>query len=78
VNCTGYYKYFHVCCSVVVIMKNRSPNKDHTVSVTLRVDTVLYTGRVKDAVKKYKVERLVKVGAGRCPSLEFQYYHCVL
>jgi hypothetical protein len=51
-------------------MKNRSPIKDHTVSVTLRVDTVLYTGRVKDAVKKEKVERLVKMGAGRCSSLE--------
>jgi hypothetical protein len=49
-------------------MKNRSPNKDHTVTVTLRVDTVLYTGRVKDAVKKDKVERLVKVGAGKCSS----------
>jgi hypothetical protein len=46
-------------------MKNRSRVKDHTVTVTLRVDTVLYTGRLKDAVKKEKVERLVKTGAGR-------------
>lgn len=47
-------------------MKNRSRSKDHTVTVTLRVDTVLYTGRHKDAVKRDKVERLVKAGAGRC------------
>ena len=33
-------------------------------SVTLQVDTVLYTGRHKDAVKKEKYERPVKAGAG--------------
>lgn len=59
--------------SVVVILKNRSPNKDYTVSVTLRVDTVLYTGRVKDAVKKDKVERLVKVGAVEEIRLDVSY-----
>jgi hypothetical protein len=56
-----------VFCSVVVIMRNRSHSKDHTVTVILRVDTVLYTGRHKDDVKKEKVERLVKAGARRCP-----------
>jgi hypothetical protein len=58
----------HLCCSVVVIIRNRSHTKDHTVSVTLQVDTVLYTGRHKDAVKKEKYERPVKVGAGEYPS----------
>lgn len=48
-------------------MRNRSHSKDHTVTVILRVDTVLYTGRHKDDVKKEKVERLVKAGARRCP-----------
>jgi hypothetical protein len=37
------------------------------VSITLQVDTVLYTGRHKDAVKKEKYERPVKAGAGEFP-----------
>lgn len=36
-------------------------------SVTLQVDTVLYTGRHKDAVKKEKYERPVAAGAGEFP-----------
>ncbi|KAF4519866.1 hypothetical protein B566_EDAN005204 [Ephemera danica] len=49
--------------SVVLVMKNRSRTMDYTVVVTLRVDTVTYTGHVKDPVKKDKTERLVKGGA---------------
>ncbi|XP_059471130.1 annulin isoform X2 [Neocloeon triangulifer] len=49
--------------SVVLVMKNRSRNTDHTVTVTLRVDTVNYTGRIKEGVKKETTDRLVKAGA---------------
>ncbi|XP_049802797.1 annulin isoform X1 [Schistocerca nitens] len=49
--------------SVVVVMKNRSNQQDYTVTVLLRVDTVLYTGHVKDGVKKEKAERVIKAGA---------------
>ncbi|KAJ4442291.1 hypothetical protein ANN_12159, partial [Periplaneta americana] len=59
--------------SVVVLMKNQSRTQDHTVTVTLRVDTVLYTGRLKDAVKKDKTERLVKAGAVEEIRLDVSY-----
>ncbi|CAG2063108.1 unnamed protein product, partial [Timema podura] len=49
--------------SVVVVMKNRSRTENYTVKVILRVDAVLYTGTVKDAVKRDDVERVVKAGA---------------
>ncbi|XP_065352069.1 annulin-like isoform X2 [Cloeon dipterum] len=48
--------------SVVVVMKNRSRTQNHTVTVTLRVDTVNYTGRIKEGVKKETTDRLVKAG----------------
>lgn len=59
--------------SVVVIIRNHSRTKDHTVSVTLQVDTVLYTGRHKDAVKKEKYEQLIKAGAVEEIKLDVSY-----
>ncbi|XP_075212942.1 transglutaminase [Lycorma delicatula] len=48
--------------SVVLLMKNKASKQDHTVTVTLRVDTVLYTGKVKDPVKKEKFVKTIKAG----------------
>lgn len=48
--------------SVAIVMKNRSKNKNYTVNVILRVDCVLYTGRVKDPVKRDQVSRTIKAG----------------
>ncbi|XP_043792273.1 annulin isoform X2 [Apis laboriosa] len=49
--------------SVVLSIKNRSDRKEYEVSVILRVETVLYTGRVGDPVKRWSVERVVRPGA---------------
>ena len=48
-----------------MLMKNKNRNQDYTVSVILRVDTVLYTGKVKDPVKKTKVDVIVRGGTGK-------------
>lgn len=46
-------------------MKNRSNRQDYTVNVVLRVDTVLYTGKLKDPVRKETADCKVKAGAGK-------------
>ena len=43
-------------------MKNRSSEVEYRVSVILRVEVVLYTGRVGDPVKRSETDRLVKPG----------------
>ncbi|XP_066587609.1 annulin isoform X2 [Prorops nasuta] len=48
--------------SVVLLIKNRSKYGEYRVSVILRVETVLYTGRVGDPIKKLSVDRLVMPG----------------
>ncbi|KAE8736894.1 hypothetical protein FOCC_FOCC017650 [Frankliniella occidentalis] len=48
--------------SVVVLLRNRSRQEDHHVTVVLRVDTVLYTGRVKEPVKKERSVHTVPAG----------------
>lgn len=58
---------------VALTMKNRSKDKDYTVSVVLRVDCVLYTGKVKDPVKKDKFRRTVKAGTTEEISLNVTY-----
>lgn len=45
---------------VVLVMKNRSKDKDYTVNVVLRVDCVLYTGRVPHAVKRENYQKKIK------------------
>lgn len=47
---------------VAIVMKNRSREKDYTVNVVLRVDCVLYTGRVPNAVKSDSTRKVVKAG----------------
>ncbi|XP_031846608.1 transglutaminase isoform X2 [Nomia melanderi] len=48
--------------SVVLLIKNRSSYNEYRVSVILRVETVLYTGRVGDPVKRLNIDRLVRPG----------------
>lgn len=48
--------------SVVLLIKNRSNSNEYRVSVILRVETVLYTGRVGDPVKRLNIDRLVRPG----------------
>lgn len=50
------------CYSVVLLIKNRSNYNEYEVSVILRVETVLYTGRVGDPVKRLNIDRLVRPG----------------
>lgn len=50
------------CCSVVLLIKNKSKHNAYEVSAILRVETVLYTGRVGDPVKRLNIDRLVKPG----------------
>jgi len=59
--------------SVVLVMKNQSTIKDYNVSVILRVDTVLYTGKLQDPVRKDKFERLIKSGTEEEISLSVSY-----
>ncbi|XP_043255316.1 annulin isoform X1 [Colletes gigas] len=46
--------------SVVLLIKNRSSYNEYRVSVILRVETVLYTGRVGEPVKRLNVDRVVR------------------
>ncbi|XP_076656619.1 transglutaminase isoform X1 [Halictus rubicundus] len=48
--------------SVVLLIKNRSDSTEYRISVILRVETVLYTGRVGDPVKRLNIDRLVRPG----------------
>lgn len=48
----------------MVVLTNKSKDKDYSVTVILRVDTVLYTGKVEDSVRKDKFDILVKKKSG--------------
>ncbi|XP_076234244.1 transglutaminase isoform X1 [Calliopsis andreniformis] len=48
--------------SVVLLIRNRSSFNEYQVSVILRVETVLYTGRVGDPVKRLSTDRSVRPG----------------
>lgn len=47
---------------MVLSIENSNSYKEHRVSVILRVETALYTGRVGDPVKRLNTDRLVKPG----------------
>ncbi|KAK0180122.1 hypothetical protein PV327_005795 [Microctonus hyperodae] len=49
--------------SVVLLTKNRSSEFSYRISVILRVEVVIYTGRVGDPIKRLEADRLVKPGA---------------
>ncbi|XP_067007547.1 annulin [Anabrus simplex] len=59
--------------SVVLVMKNRSNSKDHTVTAVIRVDTVTYYGKVKDPVRKEHFERTIKAGMVEEIRIEVSY-----
>lgn len=46
-----------------VIVTNKA-EKDHDISVVLRADSTLYTGAVKELVKREKFERTIKGKTG--------------
>ncbi|XP_054282567.1 annulin-like [Macrosteles quadrilineatus] len=46
--------------SAAVVIANKSKDKDYTISVILRVDAVMYTGKIEDSVRKDKFDILVK------------------
>ncbi|XP_036144168.1 annulin-like [Monomorium pharaonis] len=48
--------------SVVLLIENRHSTMEYCVSVILRVETVLYTGRVGNPVKRLNIDRLVRPG----------------
>lgn len=46
--------------SVILIAKNRSKSKEHTINGNLRVDTVHYTGKVGQPVKIFPFNKMIK------------------
>ena len=54
-------------------MGNKNRGKDYTVEVTLRVDSVLYTGTIKGNVKQEKFERTVKAGTAQNITMPVTY-----
>lgn len=67
-------KMFLWYCSAVVVLTNKSKDKDYSVTVILRVDTVLYTGKVEDSVRKDKFDILVKKKSGNYDISSSQQY----
>ena len=51
--------------SVALTVANRNRTKDYSIQVTLRVDSVLYTGKLKSTVKKEVFERVIKAGTAQ-------------
>lgn len=47
----------------MLLIKNDSSTQEYRVSAILRVEVVLYTGRVGDAVKRSETERTIQPGA---------------
>jgi len=47
---------------VLVEVSNRNPTKEYTVSVTLRVESTDYTGKVKGLVKRQKFDEVIRPG----------------
>lgn len=43
-------------------VSNRNPTKEYTVSVTLRVESTDYTGKVKGLVKRQKFDEVIRPG----------------
>lgn len=58
----------------MVVLTNKSKDKDYSVTVILRVDTVLYTGKVEDSVRKDKFDILVKKKSGNYDISSSQQY----
>lgn len=58
---------------VILKMQNRSRDKDYTVDVVLRVDCVLYTGRVPNAVKRENAQKKIKAGTTEEVKLNVTY-----
>ncbi|XP_011300177.1 annulin isoform X2 [Fopius arisanus] len=48
--------------SVILLIKNRSSEFEYRVSVILRVEVVMYTGKVGGPIKRTEVDRIVKPG----------------
>ncbi|XP_020284577.1 annulin isoform X2 [Pseudomyrmex gracilis] len=48
--------------SVVLLIKNRNLSMEYHISAILRVETVLYTGRVGPPVKRLNIDKLVRPG----------------
>ncbi|XP_046450915.1 annulin-like [Daphnia pulex] len=59
--------------SAVVTVANRNRSKDYTVEVTLRVDSVLYTGKLKSVIKKEVFQRTIKAGTAQNITLPVSY-----
>lgn len=58
----NYLNLFIFFDSVVLLIKNRNSIMEYRISAILRVETVLYTGRVGDPVKRLHIDRLVRPG----------------
>lgn len=52
---------------------NRNRSKDYTVGVTLRVDSILYTGKLKSVIKKEVFERVIKAGTAQNITMPVTY-----
>ena len=60
-------------CSAVVTVANRNRSKDYTLEVTLRVESVLYTGKLKSVIKKEVFQRTIKADTAQNITLPVSY-----
>lgn len=54
-------------------MANKNRSKDYNVKVTLRVDSIYYTGKHKSTVKKQVFERAIKAGTAQNITMPVSY-----
>lgn len=54
-------------------MSNKNRSKDYNVGVTLRVDSIYYTGKLKSTVKKQVFERTIKAGTAQNITMPVTY-----
>lgn len=59
--------------NVVLVMKNRHELNDYKVNLTLRVDSVSYTGKVGNCIKQNKQFVLIKAGSDLEVTIKVEY-----
>lgn len=68
-----FFLKVYISYSVVLTAANRNRTKDYSIQVTLRVDSVLYTGKLKSQVKKEVFDRVLKAGTAQNITMPVSY-----
>lgn len=61
-------------CSVTVLVTNVSPETEYDIDASLRVDAMLYTGKLKAQIKKQAFEIKIGPESGNSTSLFVQFF----